>query len=280
MSIFSRFFSHVGSITTTGNYYSSMNDALLRLNQEYTMLHYPYYGAESDSFLDAQANLTDYCMSLLPSVSGKKLLEVGCGNGVQAIYLRQKYSPDHINAIDLNEGNIAIAKKEAESRGIEGVYFVVDDAHSLSTVEDNSVDFVINIESAFHYSDKALFLSQIRRVLKPGGGFVIADILTRKSKGNQVKDSWKRKMSYHHWPIARYMKELPLANFHNVTASDITLEVIKGFSLYKRWIREMKRQHFIEDLILKLFYNIHVRGIIYTLKNSRQYYVFTGSKPV
>jgi len=207
-------------------------------------------------------------------------LEVGCGNGVQAIYLNQKYSPGHISAIDLNEGNIIIAKKEADRKGIEHLDFFVDDAHYLSTVADNSVDFVINIESAFHYSDKALFLSQIHRVLKPGGGFVIADILTRKSKGNKVKDSWKRKMSYHHWPIARYMKEFPLANFHNVTASDITLEVIKGFSLYKRWIREMKRQHFIEDLILKLFYNMHVRGIIHTLKNIRQYYVFAGTKPV
>lgn len=183
MSIFSRIFSHAGSGTTTGNYYSSMNNALLRLNHEYTMLHYPYYGSDGDSFPESQANLTDYCMSLLPAVNGKKLLEVGCGNGVQAIYLHQKYSPGQIDGIDLNEGNIAIAKKEADCKGIDHLNFSIDDAHILSTVEENSVDFVINIESAFHYPDKALFLNQLYRVLKPGGSFVIADILTLKTRG-------------------------------------------------------------------------------------------------
>ena len=93
MGVISRIFSHAGSGSTTGNYYKSMNEALLRLNNEYTMLHYPFFRSTSDSFLEAQANLTDYCMSLLPSVSGKKVLEVGCGNGVQAIYLHEKYTP-------------------------------------------------------------------------------------------------------------------------------------------------------------------------------------------
>jgi ubiquinone/menaquinone biosynthesis C-methylase UbiE len=279
MSIFSRLFSHVGSGTSTGNYYSSMNEALLKLNEEYTMLHYPFYRSEDDSFLDAQANLTDYCMSLLPSVSGKKVLEIGCGNGVQAIYLHRKYSPGHLNAIDLNQGNIDIARKEAGEKGIENLDFGIDDAQGLTTIEDNSVDVVINIESAFHYSDKPSFISHLYRVLKPGGSFLIADILTRSDKGNQVKDSWKKKMSYHHWPVARYINEFPLANFHKVSVSDITQDVIQGFSMYKSWLRDMKKRKFVDDLILKIYYTIHVRINMYLLRNRRQYCVFVGSKP-
>jgi ubiquinone/menaquinone biosynthesis C-methylase UbiE len=280
MGVFSRLFSHVGSGTSTGKYYSSMNEALLKLNEEYTMLHYPYYGTDSDSFLKAQSNLTDYCMTLLPTVFGKEVLEVGCGNGVQAIYLHKKYSPGHIYAIDLNQGNIDIARKEVDSNGIQCVDFGIDDAQDLTTIEDNSVDFVINIESAFHYSDKPSFINQLYRVLKPGGSFLIADILTRNSKENKLKNSWKRKMSYHHWPMARYITEFPLADFHRVAVSDITQEVIRGFSIYKTWLREMKKRHFIEDLILKIYYTIHVRINMYLLKNRRQYCVFVGSKPV
>lgn len=279
MGLFSRVFSHFGSGISTGNYYSSMNNALLRLNDEYTMLHYPLYGSESDSFLEAQANLTDYCMSLLPPVKSKVLLEVSCGNGVQTIYILEKYAPEFFKAIDLNTGNIDIARKEAESKGIEHVDFCVDDAHDLSTVEDNSIDFVINIESAFHYPDKSSFISQIYRVLKPGGSFVIADILTRKRKGNQLKDSWKRKMSYHHWPLDSYKTELPLTNFQLVSISDITQEVIRGFSCYRRWLREMKRRHFMEDMFLKLYYTIHVWVNMYLLKTRRQYCVIVGRKP-
>lgn len=278
MGVISRLFSHIGSGTSTGNYYSSMNEALLKLNEEYTMLHYPYYGSEGDSFLDAQANLTDYCMSLLPAVRGKEVLEVGCGNGVQAIYLDRKYSPGHIIAIDLNEGNIDIARIEADNNGVERVDFSIDDAHSLDSIKDNSVDILINIESAFHYPDKARFLNQVHRVLKPGGTFVIADILTRKSRSSGLIKRWKGNMSLHHWPLSRYIQEFPVANFHNISVSDITLEVIRGFSMYRNWLRKMKKRQFVDDLILKMYYTVHARLNMYLLRNTRQYCVFVGSK--
>jgi SAM-dependent methyltransferase len=279
MGIFGRIFSHIGSGSSSGNYYTSMNNALLRLNQVYTMLHYPMYRSEGESFLDSQTNLTDYCMSLLPPVKGKILLEVGCGNGVQANYIFEKYSPDYVKAIDLNAGNIEIAKQEAEKQGVKRVEFCVDDAHCLDTVEDNSVDFLINIESAFHYPEKAAFFRQIHRVLKPGGSFLIADILTTQLKGNRLKTSWKKRMSYYHWPLESYERELPDANFQALRFSDITSDVIRGFRSYRRWLREMRKQHYVEDLILKLYYTIHVRLNIYLLRTRRQYCVFVGQKP-
>jgi len=278
MGLLSKISSHTRSASTTKNYYSSMNDALLKLNDEYTMLHYPYYKSTGDSFLDAQANLTDYCMSLLPSVEGKNLLEVGCGNGVQSLYLHEKYAPGHINAIDLNGGNIDIARKEAEKKGVESVKFKVDDAQRLTTIESNSMDFVINIESAFHYPDKEQFLSQVHRVLKPEGTFVIADILTRNTRNKKLFSRWQNKMSYHHWHLSKYEAELPRAGFQNVNSTDITSEVIRGYGSYKKWLKEMKKGRFIEDLMLKVYYTIHTWVNVYLLRNRQQYVVFVGAK--
>ncbi len=280
MGFFSRIFSHVNSGASTGGYYSSMNRALLRLNNEYTMLHYPYFGSESDSFLDSQANLTDYCLSLLPDVGGKALLEVGCGNGVQTIYIFEKFAPGGIKGIDLNQANIDIARSEAEKKGVNSISFQVDDAHELSTVEDNSVDVVINIESAFHYPDKPAFLDQVHRVLKPGGAFVIADILARDGKTNARNGSWRNKMSFHHWHKSSYESEFSLRNFNMEDTLDITPEVIRGFRSYRRWLRDMQKQHFLEDLFMKLYYTIHVRLNIILLRTNRQYCVFVGSKPI
>jgi len=279
MGVFSRIFSHFGSGSSSGGYYSSMNNALLRLNNVYTMLHYPMYGSDKDTFMDAQTNLTDYCMSLLPSVSGKHLLEVGCGNGVQASYIYDKYGPHSYKAIDLNAGNIEIARQVAGMKGIGRVEFCVDDAHSLETVEDNSVDFLLNIESAFHYPQKPEFFRQIHRVLKPGGSFLIADILTTNNKENRLKNFWKKRMSYYHWPIESYKEELPGANLSGLSYSDITPEVIRGFGRYKQWLNEMERRHFLEDIALKIYYTIHVRLNMYLLKTRRQYCVIVGSKP-
>jgi ubiquinone/menaquinone biosynthesis C-methylase UbiE len=279
MGIVSRLFSHVNSGISTKDYYSSMNQALARLNDEYTMLHYPYFISEADSFLEAQTNLTDYCMSLLPSLEKKVVLEIGCGNGVQALYINRNYNPGHIKAIDLNHGNIEIARKEAEKEGIDNIIFHVDDAHDLLTIEDNSVDVVINIESAFHYPDKPSFLRQVHRVLKPGGTILIADILTTRKRSNQLKDRWKKKMSYHHWPESSYREELPQANIHLHSFNDITAHVIQGFRCYKKWFRDMERRHLLEDLIMKLYYSIHVQINMYLLRTSRQYCVMVGRKP-
>lgn len=280
MGVFSRIFSHFGSGSSSGGYYSSMNNALLRLNNVYTMLHYPMFRSEKDTFMDAQTNLTDYCMSLLPSVSGKNLLEVGCGNGVQARYIVKKYGPSSYKAIDLNEGNIEIARHLSGAGEGERVEFCVDDAHSLETVEDNSVDLLINIESAFHYPQKPEFLRQIHRVLKPGGSFVIADILTTNSKENRLKNFWKKRMSYHHWPLESYQKELPVAHLNALSYSDITSDMIRGFRGYKRWLNDMQRRHFLEDMALKIYYTIHVRLNIFLLRTRRQYCVIVGEKPL
>jgi ubiquinone/menaquinone biosynthesis C-methylase UbiE len=218
-------------------------------------------------------------MSQIPPVRNKTLLEIGCGNGVQAIYIQKNFAPGHVQGIDLNHGNIEIARGEAVKHGIEGISFHVDDAHTLSSIEDDSVDVVINIESAFHYHDKPSFLRQIHRVLKPGGTFVIADILTTSRRSNRLKDRWKRKMAYHHWPEHHYRSELPRANIRVDSFKDITPEVIKGFACYKNWLRSMQRGHVLEDLMMKLYYTIHIRINMYLLKTRRQYCVITGSKP-
>jgi ubiquinone/menaquinone biosynthesis C-methylase UbiE len=190
------------------------------------------------------------------------------------LYILEKYAPGSFKAIDLNQDNIDIAINEAEAKGDARLEFRVDDAHQLTTIEDNSVDFLIAIESAFHYPDKSSFIKQINRVLKPGGSFLIADILTTNSGGNSLKNSWKRKMSFFHWPLATYEDELQSANFKSIAVSDITPDVIRGFRAYGRWLRDMKKQHFLEDLSLKLYYTIHVRINIYLLKTRRQYCVF------
>ena len=279
MSILRRTFSHMGSGSSTGKYYKSMNKALQRLNNEYTMLHYPMYRSDEDSFLQSQTNLTDFCMSLLPAVEGKTLLEVGCGNGIQAHYIKKEYNPQRLKAVDLNAGNIEIAIQEARIRGEETVEFSIDDAHKLTTVEDNSVDVLVNIESAFHYPEKPVFLQQMYRVLKPGGTFVIADILTTNKRQNRIKSAWKRRMSYFHWPMESYESELEQSNFKSIRILDITPEIIEGFRGYRKWLREMESRHFLEDMVLKLYYTIHTRINMYLLKTRRKYCVVVGVKP-
>ena len=188
MNLITRAFTMIRSGMSTDHYYDVMNNALKRVNNDdYTMLHYPLYINESDTFLQAQENLTDHCISRLDSLKNKTILEIGCGNGVQTKYILNKYKPKSITGIDLNKENIRIANQEKDRRKMKNVHFFVDDAQQLSKFKENSIDVIINIESAFHYPDKSLFLKQLFRVLKPGGHFLIADILTTRKKKKRTE---------------------------------------------------------------------------------------------
>jgi len=278
MGVFTRVLSHFKSGISTGGYYKSMNEALARLNQEYTMLHYPLHVKDDESFFEAQRNLTDYCMSLLPPMKGKNILEIGCGNGIQAHYILNKFSPASITAIDINMANLEIAHAETKKSNVKNIKFHIDDAQKLSTIEDNSMDYIINIESAFHYPDKPSFLKEVARVLKPGGTYLIADILTIPRKRNALGRYWKRRMHFHHWAKNNYEEELENASLRIENFHDVTSKVIQSFRNYRSWLRTMKKTNFFEDNLLKLYYTIHVRLNIHLLLTSRQYCIIVGGK--
>jgi ubiquinone/menaquinone biosynthesis C-methylase UbiE len=278
MKVFRQVAGLIRSGMSTEGYYVSMNKALKRLNDEYTMLHYPFHVNDTDSFMQAQSNLTNYCLSHLESPEGKDILEIGCGNGVQTNYIQERIKPRKITGIDLNHANIEIANSEKSRRGLTDIQFEVDDAQRMSKVGDQSYDVILNIESAFHYPDKSSFIREVSRVLKPGGHFVIADILTRRENMKR-RNLWKRKMVLHHWPIQDYYRGFEEANLEIKQQNDITPQVIRGFQNYRRWLKERPKKGFFSDLAFGLFYAINARLNILLLKRRRQYVVFVGSKP-
>ena len=279
MNLITRVITMIRSGLSTDHYYEVMNHALKRVNNDdFTMLHYPLYINKSDTFLQAQENLTNHCISMIDILENKTILEIGCGNGVQTKYILNKYKPKSITGIDLNEENIKIANQEKERRGIKNAHFRVDDAQQLSKFEDDSIDVIINIESAFHYPDKPLFLKQLFRVLKPGGHFLIADILTSHNKKKWFKKSWKKKMVFHHWDQKQYETELAKAKLKITRFEDITSGVTDGFRNYRAWLKDMKKGSFLENQFFKLFYIINARLNIYLLRTKRQYCIFSGIK--
>jgi ubiquinone/menaquinone biosynthesis C-methylase UbiE len=270
-----------GTGFTHGQYYESMNLALKRLNDEHTMLHYPFYVKESDSFIQAQKNLTDYCISLLMPIQNKEILEIGCGNGVQALYIYTNFNPLSITGIDLNKANIEIAKYERERANIniKNVRFLVDNAQNLTHIPSDSVDVLLNIESAFHYPDKPAFLKEVHRVLKPGGEFLIADILSTRKKTEGIMKIWGKPMVHHFWSRDRYDKELLKSDLVITYHEDISHQVRKGWSIYRNWLPKIERKSFLLNVAFRIFYIVNARLNSYFLRCRQQYFIFVGSKP-
>ncbi len=255
-----------------------MNDSFMQMFGKYGMLHFSYFKHPDDDLFQGQINLTEHCISRLPELKGKNILEIGCGNGFQSLYILDKFKPGSVTGIDINEYSINIAKARVVEGNIQNATFHVDNAQELTKVESESMDMVINIESAFHYPDKDKFLSEIHRVLKPGGLFLIADILNKKDDANLSPKKWRKGMSLFHWSENTYMEAFKRHGLELKEKEDITQPVIKGFKQYKNWFPKKRIVGFFHYQALKIFTLINVYINIFLFSRRRDYIVFTGIK--
>ena len=105
------------------------------------------------------------------ALRGKTVLEVSCGHGGGASYLARTLQPKRYTALDLNPAGIRFCQ---EQHRVEGLRFVRGDALHLP-FEPDTFDAVINVEASHCYRSLPRFLSEVARVLRPGGHFLYTD---------------------------------------------------------------------------------------------------------
>jgi SAM-dependent methyltransferase len=110
-------------------------------------------------------------LALLEDVSGKRFLDVGCGEGRFARMLSERGAK--VTAFDLSERMISHARAE-EAADPLGIDYAVADMTSLSEFEDGSFDAAVAYLSILDVEDYARATVEIARVLRPGGQFVFS----------------------------------------------------------------------------------------------------------
>lgn len=103
--------------------------------------------------------------------SGDRVLDVGCGSGVATREAARCVRPSgYVLGIDLSAGMIAIAKSVKPADPVE--YRAID-AEAL-LLPDQSFDAVISLCAVLHFPAIATALSEMYRVLRPGGRLVVS----------------------------------------------------------------------------------------------------------
>ena len=115
---------------------------------------------------------------IYPVVRHKQVLELATGTGLIAKHIVR--SADHIEATDASQEMIEQAKQGVKSTKL---YFSVQDMFHLPYA-DQSFDVVIVVNALHIVPEPEKALSEIRRVLKPGGTFLICN----ESNGDSDKD--------------------------------------------------------------------------------------------
>jgi SAM-dependent methyltransferase len=153
-------------------------------------------------------------------LSGRAVLEVSCGHGGGASYLTRTQRPSHYTGLDLNPTGIRFCRQRHR---VEGLSFVRGDAEALP-FPDDTFGAVVNVEASHCYPDFPRFLSQVARVLRPGGHCLYADF--------RFEDG-----------LAAWERALASAPLKIQASRVINAEVLRGMDLNSRRSLELLARH-------------------------------------
>jgi ubiquinone/menaquinone biosynthesis C-methylase UbiE len=110
-------------------------------------------------------------LALKTPIGGKQVLEVGSGRGGGAKHIAGSMKPASYIGMDLAQNAVDLANK---IHNLPNLKFIQGSAEDIP-LKDNSIDVVINVESCHAYGSVEKFLSEVKRVLKPGGTLALVD---------------------------------------------------------------------------------------------------------
>ncbi len=111
-------------------------------------------------------------MAPLNLSGSEKILDIGCGTGQLEKSLLQKWPNLKITGIDLSEDMLGFAQKRIGSN--PNIIFKQGDFLETS-LEENSFDVAFSISNLHYFSNPLSVFEKVKRVLKPGGLFIIVD---------------------------------------------------------------------------------------------------------
>ena len=138
------------------------------------------YSPEFLQLLDRR-NAETHAAHLLPHLkSGDRILDFGCGPGTISVGLARAVEPGEMHGIDMEESQIALARASAEAGGHANATFHVGDVTDLP-FEDDYFDAAHCHAVLMHVPDTQAALSEVKRVLKPGGVIATREMIGESS---------------------------------------------------------------------------------------------------
>ena len=114
-----------------------------------------------------------FTASLLPRQDGARILDLGCGTGLELEYFFQLAPQTLVTGIDLSEGMLAALKSKFPGKNlqlIQGSYFDLP-------LGENRYDAAVSVESLHHFTkeEKLGLYKKLYAALKDGGYFILTD---------------------------------------------------------------------------------------------------------
>lgn len=119
---------------------------------------------------------------------GEKALDLGCGRGTETLQAAAAVgNQGFVWGLDLTPRMLEIARERARSENMDQIEFIQGTMEEIP-LPDASLDAVLSNCAINHAPDKLRVYREIFRVLKPGGRFVVSDIMTDNPLPQEIKE--------------------------------------------------------------------------------------------
>ncbi len=111
----------------------------------------------------------------LISSEPKNILDVATGTGDFALACYEILKPEKITGIDISEGMLDIGRNKIEKAGLQNKIELLNGDSEAILFEDNAFDAVTVAFGVRNFENLEKGLSEIKRVLKPGGKLIVLE---------------------------------------------------------------------------------------------------------